>query len=104
MTLFEVIEHLAHPREAIERIGTLLKDGGVAVIATPISDSPYCKSIHAVNDFWWNEPAHLCYFDDMTMRRYLEGAGLIVAEIWESPLGCGRLEYFAVKKPGKKLG
>lgn len=98
VTMFEVIEHLPRPKEAIAKAASLLRPGGVFVIATPISDSPYCKSIRPINDFWWNEPGHLCYFNDATMRRYLEEAGLEIVKAANSPQGFGRMEYYAVKK------
>ena len=98
VTMLEVIEHLLRPREAIRHAAALLKPGGVFVIATPISDSRYCKSIRPISDFWWNEPGHLCYFDDATMRQYLEEAGLMIVRTADSPQGFGRMEYYAVKE------
>ena len=98
VTMFEVIEHLLQPKEAISRAAALLKPGGIFVIATPISDSRYCKSVRPINDFWWNEPGHLCYFSDATMRLYLEEAGLEIVRTADSPQGFGRMEYYALKK------
>ncbi len=98
VTMLGVIEHLLRPKDAIRRAAALLKPGGVFVIATPVSDSRYCRSVRPVNDFWWNEPGHLCYFSDATMRQYLEEAGLNIVKSEDSPQGFGRMEYYAVKK------
>ena len=97
VTMFEVIEHLPRPREAIAKAASLLEPGGVFVIATPIGDSRYCKSIQPINDFWWNEPGHLSYFDDAAMRWYIADAGLDVVSVVDSPQGFGRMEYYAKK-------
>lgn len=97
VTMFEVIEHLHRPKEAIQKASSLLKPGGVLVLSTPISDSRYCKSIRLITDFWWNEPGHLCYFDDATMRRYIEEAGLCIVRAADSQQGFGRMEYYAVR-------
>ena len=94
ITMFEVIEHLINPWEALDKCASLLKPDGILVIATPFWDSDYVKAKSIVDDFWWNEPSHLSYMDTKTLVNRAKQAGLTCVDICESEQGMGRLEIY----------
>ncbi|MCL2400052.1 MAG: methyltransferase domain-containing protein [Defluviitaleaceae bacterium] len=94
ITMFEVIEHLINPWEALEKCASLLKEKGVFVIATPFRDSTFVKARHPSNDFWWNEPSHLSYMDTQTLVKASQKYGFNCVEIVDSEDGAGRLEVY----------
>ncbi|MCL1976333.1 MAG: glycosyltransferase [Firmicutes bacterium] len=97
VTMFEVIEHLINPWEAIEKCAALLTNKGVLVIATPFRDSEFVKARTPLQDFWWNEPSHLSYLDTQTLIKRTQKAGLSCIDIVESEQGAGRLEVYLQK-------
>jgi SAM-dependent methyltransferase len=78
-----VIEHVLDPVETIARVRELLEPGGVAYVETPNAGSLDARLWGA----GWglvHYPRHLWLFTRATLRRLLEGAGLIVErERWE---------------------
>lgn len=94
VTMFEVIEHLAKPYAAIEKCASMLAPNGVLVVATPICDSVFNRQY----DAWWYEAGHLSFFSRDVLISYLEKAGLEVVEIFYSPQGIGRVEFYARKR------
>lgn len=98
ITMFEVIEHLVAPWDAIKKCSSLLSQGGVLVIATPFRDSEYVKSRTMLNDFWWNEPSHLTYMDTQSLINRAKKYGLECINVVESEQGQGRLEVYLRKE------
>jgi glycosyltransferase involved in cell wall biosynthesis/SAM-dependent methyltransferase len=96
VTLFEVIEHLRDPVQAINKARKLLKEDGIFVLATPIRDSLYGKKAKEKNIFW-TTVEHLIYFDKNVMIDYLNDNGFELLESNLSDEGMGRMEFYCQK-------
>jgi SAM-dependent methyltransferase len=78
-----VIEHVLDPVDTMARVRDLLKPGGVAYVETP--------NVGSLDARLWGEhwglvhyPRHLYLFTRATLRRLVEGAGLVVErQRWE---------------------
>jgi len=97
ITMFEVIEHLIRPWDALDKCASLLNKNGILVIATPFRDSDYVKVKNQSDDFWWSEPSHLTYMCTKSLIRKAEKIGLNAVNIKESEQGAGRLEVYLKK-------
>lgn len=81
ITLLDVIEHLQSPSEYMRRIATLLRPGGVFLVATPNIHSLAYRllgrkwTIVGPND-------HLYYFSPRTLERLLRKAGFGIHSIY----------------------
>lgn len=80
VTLWDVLEHLEHPRQTMVIVNTILADGGMAVISTPNMDGLFprlsYKVAHLVNHWRHVEPpGHLFQFSQRTLARLLEATG-----------------------------
>jgi SAM-dependent methyltransferase len=76
LTLWDVIEHLNSPREALGRAQQLLKPGGLIVIHTLDIESPFARLMGAR---WpWLMEMHVYYFSRHTLCRMLEQCGFRV--------------------------
>ena len=76
---FHVIEHTDSPRRFLEAIVTKVRTGGLVVIETPnIHSVPF-----RVLKSRWRQfiPEHYFFFDDRTMKKLMEDAGLKVERI-----------------------
>jgi len=76
--MFDVLEHLAEPGLAIDRVASVLKDGGVLALTVPNFDR-----YAAEGDGWpgigsWFE--HVNYFKSDVLCRHLADRGLVVLE------------------------
>ncbi|MBP6392666.1 MAG: methyltransferase domain-containing protein [Flavobacteriales bacterium] len=72
---FEVIEHLAHPRQEIARMARILRPGGLLYMTTPNFNSMgrlFSRSAWSIVNY----PEHLSYFTPRTLRRLARSAGL----------------------------
>ncbi|MCL2821261.1 MAG: methyltransferase domain-containing protein [Oscillospiraceae bacterium] len=94
ITMFEVIEHLINPWEALKRCSEFLLPGGILLIAAPFNDSDFVKAQNPAYDFWWNEPSHLTYTDTKCLIDNAEKFGLECINIKDSEQGAGRLEVY----------
>lgn len=77
VTMWEYIEHIPQPRAEVERLGALLRPGGVLALSTP--NTSYWTAAHRPER--WREfkpPAHIGFFTPATLRRMLESCGLRV--------------------------
>ncbi len=70
----EVIEHLPHPKEALQTIHRWLKPGGVLFMATGNYDCPERK-LRGSDWFYFMPEGHLYYFSNRTMAKYLRKVG-----------------------------
>jgi len=94
ITMFEVIEHLIRPWDALAKCAALLNGNGILVIATPFRDSEFVKTRQISEDFWWNEPSHLTYMDTQTLINACAKHGLHLVHRKDSEDGAGRLELY----------
>jgi SAM-dependent methyltransferase len=64
VTCSEVLEHIARPREALERMASLLEPAGLLGIMTQFRNAalPYER--------WWyrRDPTHVCFYSEATMH------------------------------------
>jgi 2-polyprenyl-3-methyl-5-hydroxy-6-metoxy-1,4-benzoquinol methylase len=76
---FHVIEHTDSPRHFLEAIAARLRPGGLMVIETPNIHSVPFRLLQSR----WRQfiPEHYFFFDQSTMRKLMEGAGLKVEQI-----------------------
>jgi 2-polyprenyl-3-methyl-5-hydroxy-6-metoxy-1,4-benzoquinol methylase len=83
VTMWDVIEHLADPRRALEHTYRLLKPDGLVVLHTIDIDSFFARFMGAR---WpWLMEMHMCYFSRRTLRAMLERCGFRV--ISDKPQG-----------------
>jgi 2-polyprenyl-3-methyl-5-hydroxy-6-metoxy-1,4-benzoquinol methylase len=76
VTLWDVIEHLASPREALRQTHHLLKPGGLVVIHTIDIESPFAR---LMGRRWpWLMEMHIYYFSRQTLCTMLEQCGFQV--------------------------
>ena len=83
VVLGDVIEHLPRPADALDRIATLLRPGGVLVMMLPDAGSRLARTM---GKRWWSVlPTHVQYFTRASMRTLLERRGWSVLEIDTQP-------------------
>ena len=87
ITLFHVLEHLAQPRDVIEKVYEIMNDGGHLVVEVPNLES---KKTSPMNHFF---AAHLAYYTSLSLTA-------ILAEYFEIKLLENSEVLFVV---GKKL-
>lgn len=78
VVFLEVVEHLEAPVDALRRIATWLKPGGLLLVSTPNFDSLF-RRLHGPK--WWvvNCPdEHIVFFNVATLRAALADAGFDV--------------------------
>ena len=77
VTLFDVIEHVPQPREAIEALKRVLAPGGIMFLSTPDAGSAVAR---AMGSRWhYLDPVqHIVLFNRANLSRLLEDAGLEV--------------------------
>lgn len=74
VSMWDVIEHLAKPREAIERAAFILKTGGLLALNTPDAGSLTAKALK----HRWHlliPPEHLFYFNPKNLSNLLRKSG-----------------------------
>lgn len=75
-----VIEHLPNPQEAITKIKTFLKPGGILIIGTPNFDSGAARRYG--NKFrLLNDPTHISLFSDDSLRRFVRDNGFTIENV-----------------------
>jgi len=72
-TMVEVIEHLASPSKALQKIAAALKPGGLILIQTANMDGR--QAVKAGADYHYFLPGHLHYFSRKTLTRLLQQSG-----------------------------
>jgi predicted SAM-dependent methyltransferase len=81
VTLWDVLEHLPSPQDALTRIRGWLRPGGWLVIRTPDADSPYARFFGRT----WaglDAPRHPVVFSRSTLSRLLTECGFHVERMW----------------------
>jgi 2-polyprenyl-3-methyl-5-hydroxy-6-metoxy-1,4-benzoquinol methylase len=90
----EVIEHINHPREEVQKFARLLRPGGVVYLTTPNFNSVSRKILHEK----WNVlsyPEHLCYYTPKTLTRLFAGFGFRREKIKTTGVSITRLRSSA---------
>jgi len=74
ITLSHVLEHLPHPRQALQRVRGWLKEGGLLFLTLPNSD---CWERRSFGQYWiqWDLPRHFYHFTPETLGRLLREEG-----------------------------
>ena len=76
VTMVDLIEHTARPRDTVAKAAEVLKTGGVLCLVTPDLRSPAAR---LAGRRWWHfRPAHLAYFSRRGLEILLERAGFTV--------------------------
>lgn len=79
VTMWDVLEHLDDPLEALINCRNALKDGGILALSTVDIGSFYARIL---GKKWpWLMKMHIYYFDRKTIRQYLDKAGLELVEL-----------------------
>ena len=79
VALGDVIEHVAEPRQALARVVSALKPGGLVWLSTPDREGVWTRAL-GDRDPMWLEGEHLQYFCLRSLRRLLAGQGLRVVD------------------------
>lgn len=87
VTMWDVIEHLPDPRQAIGIVREILAQDGLIILKTPNADGLFPKASLAVArklDFWRHPepPGHLYQFSEATLSRLLENEEFDVVRIY----------------------
>jgi len=79
ITLWDVLEHLDDPLDALKTCRDLLKKDGLLVFSTLNFRSVYARML---GKKWpWLMKMHIYYFDKKTIKKYLEKAGLKLIQL-----------------------
>lgn len=99
----EVIEHLAHPLEALKTIHKWLKPGGVLFMATGNYDCPERK-LRGSDWFYFMPEGHLYYFANRTMGKYLCKAGFRTVRVTnQGDMLMEMLRKYGILQPGEAI-
>lgn len=79
ITLWHVLEHLPRPRQALERLHTLLKPGGTLFLAVPNLDSLQAR-LFGRHWMGLDVPRHLFHYSPGVLRHLLEETGFLLVE------------------------
>lgn len=80
ITMWHVMEHVAHPRERVQKLNELLKSDGVLIIAVPNRNS-YDAKFYGAKWAAYDVPRHLWHFRAQDMRKLVEQFGFEVKQI-----------------------
>ena len=97
--LWDVLEHLARPRDLLEAIRPLLRPQGVLLINYPDIGTPMARL--AGRHFWWILSVHLVHFDQHSLRKICALSGLEVFNFqpyWQT------LEFGYLQEMSMRLG
>jgi SAM-dependent methyltransferase len=80
ITMWQVLEHIGQPRQALRRCHDLLRPGGLLVASVPNIEG---WSSRLTGERWWglDVPRHLVHYSPVTLSRAVERSGLRVVRI-----------------------
>lgn len=79
VTMFEVLEHLAHPREYLSKVNGILRKDGVLILTTPNFN---CITRFLLQKKWsWINEEHLFYFTARTLRLLLNKCNFSIIKL-----------------------
>lgn len=79
ITMWDVLEHLSEPFDAIKKVTKMLKPGGVFILTTPNLDS-LDRQIFKETWLGYDLPRHLYLFPDSILRKVFNEQGLKVID------------------------
>lgn len=90
VSMFDVLEHLATPRQYVQEIHRILKPGGVLLIETPNVDGFFARYVYRQNADLVKPRAHICLYGPKSARLLLEPFGFSTVKVMTFPY-CRRL-------------
>ncbi|MHB9052440.1 MAG: class I SAM-dependent methyltransferase [Thermoleophilia bacterium] len=104
VTLWGVLEHVQSPRQTVEEISRITRDGALLVIYTQNAAAPEARWL-GEDWFIYEVPRHLYSFTPDSLAKLLSAAGFCVAEtVFETPLYYSQMnwQYFKERRLGRK--
>jgi 2-polyprenyl-3-methyl-5-hydroxy-6-metoxy-1,4-benzoquinol methylase len=101
ITMWHVLEHFHDPNKYVSEIITLLKPGGICMIALPnskSSDAKYYKQFWAAFDV----PRHLWHFDPATFGQFSEKTGIKIEHQLVLPFDVFYISVLSEKYKGEQ--
>jgi SAM-dependent methyltransferase len=102
ITLWHVLEHFHDPFKYVSDIFSLLKSGGICLVALP-----NCASYDAVyyGSSWaaYDVPRHLWHFSPVTFRLFLEKTGFVLVDLKTLPFDVFYISVLSEKYKGSRL-
>jgi SAM-dependent methyltransferase len=101
ITLWHVLEHFHDPFKYMSDISSLMKPGGLCLIALPNSDS---YDAGHYREFWaaFDVPRHLWHFNPDSFRIFTEKTGFVLQGIRNLPLDVFYISILSEKYKGTK--
>lgn len=100
VTMFDVLEHLRDPVEAVRKIRNRLRDGGILVLEVPNQEGLLDRAAGVAYRLGWRKPVsalynlhHLFYFSVRSLSRLLRDAGFGILEIGQDSTYVGRVTF-----------
>lgn len=100
VTMFDVLEHLRDPVEAVRKIRNRLRDGGILVLEVPNQEGLLDRAAGVAYRLGWRKPVsalynlhHLFYFSVRSLSRLLRDAGFGILEIGQDSTYMGRVTF-----------
>lgn len=76
VTMVDIIEHMSHPMEAVQKAFEILKSGGILCLVTPDIKS---MAARIFGTKWWHfRPGHLGYFTEKSLQKLLDISGFTI--------------------------
>ena len=101
VTMWHVLEHFHDPVKYISDIFTLMKPGGICLVALP-----NCASYDAryYNEFWaaYDVPRHLWHFDPLSFPHFSEKSGLKIERLMVLPFDVFYISLLSEKYKGSR--
>lgn len=100
VTMFEVLEHMAQPREYLLRTNALLRKGGVLVLTTPNFD---CITRRMLRQKWSPiHKEHLFYYAPRSVRMLINSLGYKIIEFRVKTISLPEIWEFLVRSDADK--
>ncbi|MGC8651439.1 MAG: class I SAM-dependent methyltransferase [Minisyncoccia bacterium] len=98
ITFFEVLEHQDKPRDFLDLVKELLKDGGYVAGSVPNRDRLFAKDVDWKYFHGDYPPHHFLRFSDVALKNCLEVAGFKNVEVYKLDLPFNALFPYVEKK------
>ncbi len=85
LSMFDVLEHLATPKEYLKEIHRILKPGGVLVVETPNVDGFFARYVYKQDADLIKPRAHICLYGPKSAKRLFSPMGFSSIEIMTFP-------------------
>ncbi|OGW62561.1 MAG: hypothetical protein A2V83_07395 [Nitrospirae bacterium RBG_16_64_22] len=100
VTMFDVLEHLRDPIEAVRKIRNRLREGGILVLEVPNQEGLLDRAADVFYHLGWRKPVsalynlhHIFYFNARSLSRLLRNAGFVILEIGQDSTYVGRVTF-----------